>query len=372
MKENSDFEAKLQYALAMSTKKLTSELESQRLRETALVEDCRQYQEIIRRLTEDDCSTHQAFKEKLKSLEAEKYHLENKMSADRKILKQRESQLHELELERDELRQELNDERLKMSQSSSGGSNTGVVSGNTSGGIVDTLKTLLSSSKDDIEVSESKKVRLESVDDTESLIRRLEILEVDNKRLSVELKASRESRESIEARVDALEADKVRLEIELVKERALRGGYSGRHTGGGGGSGGGVSDSGMASSIESRDKDMIASVAVVTETNDDTGAVRGLFREKLIKSTNSLLSQFSISLHTCNPGDCVVVLWDTVHTSYIVLQESRTMYFLHSDCVDLLELKTGPDGLPRQIYVIGEVIDKQYCHAKKVRFFFFN
>ncbi|XP_014294856.1 RB1-inducible coiled-coil protein 1 [Microplitis demolitor] len=365
VKENSDFEAKLQYALAMSTKKLTSELESQRLRETALVEDCRQYQEIIRRLTEDDCSTHQAFKEKLKSLEAEKYHLENKMSADRKILKQRESQLHELELERDELRQELNDERLKMSQSSSGGSNTGVVSGNTSGGIVDTLKTLLSSSKDDIEVSESKKVRLESVDDTESLIRRLEILEVDNKRLSVELKASRESRESIEARVDALEADKVRLEIELVKERALRGGYSGRHTGGGGGSGGGVSDSGMASSIESRDKDMIASVAVVTETNDDTGAVRGLFREKLIKSTNSLLSQFSISLHTCNPGDCVVVLWDTVHTSYIVLQESRTMYFLHSDCVDLLELKTGPDGLPRQIYVIGEVIDKQYCHAKK-------
>ncbi|CAD6208220.1 GSCOCG00010473001-RA-CDS [Cotesia congregata] len=326
VKESSDFEAKLQYALALSTKKLTSELESQRLRETVLVDQCRQYQEMIRRLTEEDHSAHQVLKEKVSTLEAENFHLESKMSADRKMLKQREAQLHDLE-------------------------------------------TQLSTSKDDIDVSESKKVRLESKSEqeslnlrleakseTDSLTRRLEILEVDNKRLSAELKASRESRDSIETRVEALEADKVRLEIELVKERALRG-FAGRSLGS-------VSDSGMASSIESRDKDMIASVAVV-EAHEELAASKGIFREKLIKSTNSLLSQFSISLHTCNTGDCVVVLWDSVHTSYIVLQESTTMYFLHSDCVDLLGLKTGSDGIPKQIYVIGEVIDKQYCHAKK-------
>ncbi|XP_044588148.1 RB1-inducible coiled-coil protein 1-like [Cotesia glomerata] len=326
VKEASDFEAKLQYALALSTKKLTSELESQRLRETVLVDQCRQYQEMIRRLTEEDHSAHQVLKEKVSTLEAENFHLESKMSADRKMLKQRETQLHDLE-------------------------------------------TQLSTSKDDIDVSESKKVRLESKSEqdslnlrleakseTDSLTRRLEILEVDNKRLSAELKVSRESRESIENRVEALEADKVRLEIELVKERALRG-FAGRSLGS-------VSDSGMASSIESRDKDMIASVAVV-EAHEELAASKGIFREKLIKSTNSLLSQFSISLHTCNTGDCVVVLWDSVHTSYIVLQESTTMYFLHSDCVDLLGLKTGSDGIPKQIYVFGEVIDKQYCHAKK-------
>ncbi|XP_074099585.1 autophagy-related 17 [Cotesia typhae] len=326
VKESSDFEAKLQYALALSTKKLTSELESQRLRETVLVDQCHQYQEVIRRLTEEDHSAHQVLKEKVSTLKAENFHLENKMSADRKILKQREAQLHDLE-------------------------------------------THLSTSKDDIDVSESKKVRLESKSEqeslnlrleakseTDSLTRRLEILEVDNKRLSAELKASRESKESIETRVEVLEADKVRLEIELVKERALRE-FAGRSLGS-------VSDSGMASSIESRDKDMIASVAVV-DAHDELAATKGFFRERLIKSTNSLLSQFSISLHSCNTGDCVVVLWDSVHTSYIVLQESTTMYFLHSDCVDLLGLKTGSDGIPKQIYVIGEVIDKQYCHAKK-------
>lgn len=321
---------------------MNQELEAQRLQESRLLEECQQYQEIIRRLNQEECRTRQMLSEKIENLEEEKHRLESKMSAERKILKQRESQVHELEAE-------LNDERLKMSQSSPGG-------------LVDTLKTLLSSSKDEIEVSESKKVRLEATGDTVGLSRRLEILEIENKRLNTELRSVREKKKSIGAQVEALEADKVRLEVELVKERSKRG-FS--------------SDSGTESSNETRDKDMNASVAVVTDSvNQDTGACSEQnrqdatfrYREKLIKSTNSLLQQLPICLQSCNPGDSVIVLWDTVHSSYIILQESRTMYFLHSECIDTLDLRLGPDGLPKQTYVFGEVIDKQYCHAKKVNF----
>ncbi|KAK0161341.1 hypothetical protein PV327_009821 [Microctonus hyperodae] len=358
--ETSEFEARLQYGLRLATKQMSEELESQRIRESTLVAECRQYQEIIRRCTEED-RRHQSLRDKLEKLEDEKRRLETKLTSERKLSKQRESQIHELEIERSELQQELNDERMKMSQS------------NSAGGIVDTLKTLLSSNKDDIEVSESKKVRLEStVGETETLTRRLEILEIDNKRLNTELRTIRDDKLTMETRIEALEADKVRLEIELVRERSRRGYLTG-------------GDSGIASSIESRDKDMNASVAVVNESlNQDINIGGGggggggqsselsssqdincRYRDKLMKSTTSLFQHLSFCLHTCNPGDMVIVLWDTVHSNYIIMQESRTMYFLHSECIDTLELRPGIDGMPKKTYVFGEVIDKQYCHAKK-------
>ncbi|KAK0157667.1 hypothetical protein PV328_011378 [Microctonus aethiopoides] len=352
--ETSEFEARLQFGLRLATKQMSEELESQRIRESTLVAECRQYQEIIRRCTEED-RRHQTLRDKLEKLEDEKRRLETKLTSEKKLSKQRESQIHELEIERSELRQELNDERMKMSQS------------NSAGGIVDTLKTLLSSNKDDIEVSESKKVRLESTDETETLTRRLEILEIDNKRLNTELRTIRDDKLTMETRIEGLEADKVRLEIELVRERSRRGYLIG-------------GDSGIASSIESRDKDMNASVAVVNESlSQDINIAAGgqsselnssqdinyRYRDKLMKSTTTLFQHLSVCLHTCNPGDMVIVLWDTVHSNYIIMQESRTMYFLHSECIDTLELRPGSDGMPKKTYVLGEVIDKQYCHAKK-------
>lgn len=357
--ETSEFEARLQYGLRLATKQMSEELESQRIRESTLVAECRQYQEIIRRCTEED-RRHQTLRDKLEKLEDEKRRLETKLTSERKLSKQRESQIHDLEIERSELRQELNDERMKMSQS------------NSAGGIVDTLKTLLSSNKDDIEVSESKKVRLESTDETETLTRRLEILEIDNKRLNTELRTIRDDKLTMETRIEGLEADKVRLEIELVRERSRRGYLTG-------------GDSGIASSIESRDKDMNASVAVVNESlSQDINIAGGQsselnssqdinyrYRDKLMKSTTTLFQHLSVCLHTCNPGDMVIVLWDTVHSNYIIMQESRTMYFLHSECIDTLELRPGSDGMPKKTYVLGEVIDKQYCHAKKVIYLFF-
>lgn len=73
----------------------------------------------------------------------------------------------------------------------------------------DSFKKMSDSEKDEIRVSESKKVRLE--DDRDSL----SALEADNKRLNSELRVTRESKERMENKCEALENERVRLEGEL-------------------------------------------------------------------------------------------------------------------------------------------------------------
>lgn len=64
-KENSNFEAKLEYRLRLAGREMVEVAEAHRLRETALVEECQQYQEMIRQLTEDDLNARQALSEKV-------------------------------------------------------------------------------------------------------------------------------------------------------------------------------------------------------------------------------------------------------------------------------------------------------------------
>nr|CAD7257996.1 unnamed protein product [Timema shepardi] len=67
----------------------------------------------------------------------------------------------------------------------------------------------------------------------------------------------------------------------------------------------------------------------------------------------------------CNAGDSVLVVWDENHRNYTILQEGNTLYFLHSDCLETMDLKPGCDGMPTRLYSTGEVINKEYCQAKK-------
>lgn len=89
-------------------------------------------------------------------------------------------------------------------------------------------------------------------------------------------------------------------------------------------------------------------------------------KEKLTKSQTSLIKDGLIKITSCKAGDVVLVLWDQVHESYMILQESEYMYFLHSDCVEMLGLKSTGEDRPRKLYCLGEVTDKEYCHARKV------
>nr|CAD7399453.1 unnamed protein product [Timema cristinae] len=67
----------------------------------------------------------------------------------------------------------------------------------------------------------------------------------------------------------------------------------------------------------------------------------------------------------CNAGDSVLVVWDENHRNYTILQEGNTLYFLHSDCLETMDLKPGCDSMPTRLYSTGEVINKEYCQAKK-------
>lgn len=224
---------------------------------------------------------------------------------------------------------------------------------------------LKSQDKDELEVSESKKVRLEATGDPVRLARRLELLERDNKRLTAELESVREGKQSAEAKVDALENDKIVLRCELLKERSRRESTAGE----------------SSSSSEGRDKDMNASVAVVSESTsarEPAGSSLELAcssttrfqastheRQKLPKVAAKLVRQGRVVVRNCKTGSVVLILWDPTHAIYTVYQVSSTLYFLNPDCVSGLGLGLNPDGTPQRYYTIGEVVDKEYCHAKK-------
>ncbi|XP_012255239.2 RB1-inducible coiled-coil protein 1 isoform X2 [Athalia rosae] len=405
-KERSDCAAKLDHELRLARQRNDAErqvwfneamrrvieekerqVETHRSRETILAEECERLKDTIRRLTESESNIRQTLSETVESLEADKVRLEANIEANRTMLSERESRLETLIAERDKLRSELNDERLKIN--SSGGEFEETLHllkaknerlENLKVGTDSRLQKLeaekdklkaeleIHRKNDEIEVSESKKVRLESGPELDDLLRRLEARDVENKRLITELRLLTESKDLVQTKLETVESEKVNLEVELVKER-YRSVVSGAEALI-------ASTSAGPSGAEGCDKEMCASVAIVSDSSSCDVATSpepirhqpsAHLREKLTRSTASLIQQDRISISSCNPGDVVLVLWDSEHRNYIILQESPMLYFLHSDCVNTLDLRVEPDG-SRRLYVIAEVIRKEYCHAKKNRY----
>lgn len=356
-KERADCMTKLDNELKLAkevVEEKNREIEMYRVRTVALIEQGKRYKNMMDRLIGEFGLTsdiQQTIKEKVKNLETDKTWLENKETAEKTmqtVMEQNKDTLYPLE---SEACKDLTYNRLDGSQ-------------------VDLEKVFkdLESEKYEDEVSESKKVRLEANDDDLAhLSRRLEILENDNKRLSCELSSIRASKMVVEAKVEALMTDKIRLEIELLKERAKRL-FS--------------IDSSLLPS-ENRDRDMNASVAVVSDSNSSRDAATSpepsrrsssksicfhpslpsYIHKKVAEKVAKMVQQGIVTITSCNPGDVVLVVWDTVHGNYAVYQESSTLYFLHSDYVDALDAGMNSSGSRKCI--LAEVIDKEYCHARK-------
>ncbi|XP_076053799.1 autophagy-related 17 isoform X3 [Oratosquilla oratoria] len=86
-------------------------------------------------------------------------------------------------------------------------------------------------------------------------------------------------------------------------------------------------------------------------------------REKLSQSATSLLERGKISIKTCQQGDAVLLVWDEQYQHYRVLLEgNQHFYFLHSDSYALLGLSREA---PRKLYCTAEVVNKEFCQAKK-------
>ncbi|GLG97011.1 Uncharacterized protein GBIM_03857 [Gryllus bimaculatus] len=167
-------------------------------------------------------------------------------------------------------------------------------------------------------------------------------------------------------RIELLKAEKRRVEAELARERSRK-----TRT---------LSETAATDDAEESrlhmGHEMSSSVAVVQDSSGSRDAAtspdpasRNLhedrLRDKLSQSTTTLIQQGKISIMSCNIGDAVLVVWDEEHQNYTILQESSTLYFLHTDCLDSLGLKIQSGDSPRRLYSTGEVIEKEYCHAKK-------
>lgn len=124
--------------------------------------------------------------------------------------------------------------------------------------------------------------------------------------------------------------------------------------------------SNIAFSIDNKLKKYIGTVALfIGRVDAATSPVR--HQDKLTRSQMSLLKSGKFSLSSCITGDIVLVLWEPTHENYKILQESSTLYFLHSDCLEGLGLKKC-ENEEQKPYCVGQVTNKEYCHARKVSF----
>ena len=70
--------------------------------------------------------------------------------------------------------------------------------------------------------------------------------------------------------------------------------------------------------------------------------------------------------YSCSAGDKVILCYDERYKHYVVFSLSATAYFVHSDSLAQLGLDQSVPAEQRRSWLLAEVIDKEYCQAKKV------
>ncbi|KAG5684501.1 hypothetical protein PVAND_013731 [Polypedilum vanderplanki] len=95
---------------------------------------------------------------------------------------------------------------------------------------------------------------------------------------------------------------------------------------------------------------------------------KDLEKEKAKRAKLNSLAQGNggVTINSCSKDDIVLVVWNSIHEQYTIVQDSSILYFLHAESYNNLSLSTvPPNTCPRVCYCIGRVLDKEYCHAKK-------
>ncbi|XP_007950394.1 RB1-inducible coiled-coil protein 1 [Orycteropus afer afer] len=91
----------------------------------------------------------------------------------------------------------------------------------------------------------------------------------------------------------------------------------------------------------------------------------------LSQSMSSVSSRHSekIAIRDFQVGDLVLIILDERHDNYVLFTVSPTLYFLHSESLPGLDLKPGEgaSGASRRPWVLGKVMEKEYCQAKKAQ-----
>ncbi|XP_066593952.1 RB1-inducible coiled-coil protein 1 isoform X2 [Prorops nasuta] len=195
----------------------------------------------------------------------------------------------------------------------------------------------------DVEASESKKVRLEIKADPIDMARKLEILENDNKRLMEEVQSLRESKDASDARVKSLKAADIHLKTKLKMITHLL-------------------NTNAKSTV---DRDMCASVAVIPDSSSEEPSTSVMRSSSSSSTSSSGIHRGTTVTNSCDLGDTVLVTWNGAYRNFTINLKSDFLHFLNSECLAAFKIKVKDDGTPSQLQFVGEVTEKQFCHAKK-------
>jgi len=88
-----------------------------------------------------------------------------------------------------------------------------------------------------------------------------------------------------------------------------------------------------------------------------------MLKQQLSRSMTSLISTGKVSVNSADKGDIVLVVWSDEHNNYQVYHEGTVLHFLHTDSISTLDLVEA--GGRRKKHITAEVVEKEYCQAKK-------
>ncbi|XP_062848767.1 RB1-inducible coiled-coil protein 1 [Trichomycterus rosablanca] len=93
-----------------------------------------------------------------------------------------------------------------------------------------------------------------------------------------------------------------------------------------------------------------------------------LSQRLMSQSMSSVSSRHSekIAIREFQVGDLVLIILDERHDNYVLFTVGPTLYFLHSESLGPLDLKPAT-GSTRRPWVLGKVMEKEYCQAKKAQ-----
>uniref|UniRef100_A0AAQ5X4C9 RB1-inducible coiled-coil protein 1 n=1 Tax=Amphiprion ocellaris TaxID=80972 RepID=A0AAQ5X4C9_AMPOC len=115
------------------------------------------------------------------------------------------------------------------------------------------------------------------------------------------------------------------------------------------------------------ESDRLASVAAIRDDEHVDSAVEASM-VTMSQSMSSVSSRHSdkIAIRDFQVGDLVLIILDERHDNYVLFTVGPTLYFLHSESLTALDLKPA-SGTSRRPWVLGKVMEKEYCQAKKAQ-----
>uniref|UniRef100_A0A673M188 RB1-inducible coiled-coil protein 1 n=1 Tax=Sinocyclocheilus rhinocerous TaxID=307959 RepID=A0A673M188_9TELE len=114
------------------------------------------------------------------------------------------------------------------------------------------------------------------------------------------------------------------------------------------------------------DPERLASMAAFKDEERVESAVEASMMMSQSMSSVSSRHSEKIAIRDFQVGDLVLIILDERHDNYVLFTVGPTLYFLHSESLTALDLKPAT-GATRRPWVLGKVMEKEYCQAKKAQ-----